>query len=240
MSKIVICDDDRNWLDHAEHVLERYLDEAEEKNEIICGEDVDSIIDRLSEPPDLWFMDIELTKGVPDGIRGMEKVNDHYPGCRTVYLTNYLNYAVDVYHTDHMWYVLKDQFEERLPEIFRKFKTMQAEADASLIISTTDGKVIKLKAGNILCAERAGRHTEISTTEGVYSVREKIGEIGELLPKNLFFRCHNSIIVSFLHVKQIRPETILLDDDTELPASRSYRKDFRLKYVSWSREHTVD
>ena len=239
MRRIVICDDEGSWLDNGEQILRRFLDNEEEQYEIICGESIQSLMDRLSEPPDLWFMDIELTKGNPDGIKGMEVINSHYPNCRTVYLTNYLQYAVDVYHTEHMWYVLKEQFEDRLPEIFQKLKAIDKEETSSMTITTTEGDIIKLPVSKIRYLERAGRHTEIITTEGVYCIREKISDSLKMLPQSMFSRCHNSIIVAFPYVKQIRRETILLDDDTELPASRSYRRSFRLKYVQWSRDHTV-
>lgn len=87
-----------------------------------CEEDTDktrgdllygrSVIAEFSdEPIDVLFLDIEM----PDinGIETARAVNEKWSMCQIVYLTNYLFDATEVYHTAHVFYVLKNQFEQK-------------------------------------------------------------------------------------------------------------------------------
>ncbi|MBQ9068557.1 MAG: hypothetical protein IJ131_05755 [Eggerthellaceae bacterium] len=51
--------------------------------------------------PDLVFIDIEFD-GKPEGIAAVREINERVPNCQVVYLTNYLQYAVDVYQANHV------------------------------------------------------------------------------------------------------------------------------------------
>ena len=49
-----------------------------------------------------------------DGMNGIElanELNSTLPECRIIYLTGYLDYAPDVYTTEHVWFVLKDRID---------------------------------------------------------------------------------------------------------------------------------
>lgn len=145
---------------------------------------------------------------------------------------------MDVYGTDHAWYVLKSQFERRLPEVFSKIDAAEAQRRAAFVATTyPDRRIVTLHAQDILYLERRQRLTHIvmAAPEGdTHPVLEKLSAVLDMLPEGSFGRCHNSFAVSHARVLQIDATELELDDGTRLPVSRSYAKRFREGYLRWA------
>ena len=247
MRKIVICDDEQTWLDRAGSILERFLSERGMDTELeLC-----SSIDEIPETPDVVFMDIEFgaadgeegsgsgSTGEAAGIAAAAEINRRYPDCQVVYLTNYLNYAVDVYETEHVWYLLKEQFEERLPEVMQKIADNEEAARAELVVVTSHGSIESVRCRDILYLERKDRRTVIVTYRQRYEVRDRIPVIMSKLPARGFARCHNSYAVNLDKVSVIQKNSILMKNGDELLISRGYGRSFRTEYMDWAGSRMV-
>ena len=77
--------------------------------------------------------------------------------CQIVYLTNYLFFATEVYHTDHVFYVLKAQFADRIGEIFEKIFDRLSRIGEKLIFSVIGGEKLSAAPEDILYFERKGK-----------------------------------------------------------------------------------
>ena len=51
------------------------------------------------DPLEAIFMDVDL--GEENGIVLAGKINKRWKNCQIIYLTNYLSYATETYHTEH-------------------------------------------------------------------------------------------------------------------------------------------
>ena len=247
---VYICDDDRAWLEQASGILQSYADEHGLPVSIECfgsTEELSSVASSpgaiyrsgISGPPDVLFIDIEF-EDEPEGIDAAKLMSEAFPDCKIVFLTNYLNYALDVYSTDHIWYVIKDQFGERLHEIFRKIGTVDAESRSVLAIVTTDGTVARVVCSDILYMERDNRRTRIITRNGSYEARSRLPDILDKLPQTIFTRCHASFVVNLNRVREIHSGTLTLDDGTKLIISRGFGKSFRLKFMELMKNRVID
>lgn len=243
MHKLIICDDDRQWLDRASGIIKAYYNtgKAGETVDIVCCTGRDECVSVVSEDTRLVFMDIELDQRDdeqvprdPDGIRAAAEINRIFPHIFIVYLTNYLSYALDVYDTDHIWYVLKEEFEERLPDIFSKLDRLENEKKREIIVNSEDNGVVSVPCADILYIERSGRRTAIKTTAGIYTTKAKIGDVMELLPRDGFARCHNSFIVNMAEIKEIHRTLVRMSDDAEIMISRGFSRSFRIQYMDWA------
>ncbi len=248
---IIIVDDDKDWLQTAGQILQRFADQkADRKISLHCYENADSTLAELTgsktaagikpqtAAPDLAFLDIEFGTS-PDGIGLAGQLNERFPACQIVYLTNYLHYALDVYQTDHIWYVLKPQFEERLPEIFSKLAAIRNNRETKLSLTAADGHIVTLRCGDILYLERQTRMTRIVTVNSSYHTRSRIPELAAKLPAGSFARCHNSYIVNLTRVSEIYAKSILLEDGSEILISRGYSRSFRAAWMAWAESITV-
>lgn len=253
MKFAAVCDDSRAWLERASEVLETYLKKHGMDVRIFCYNDTEKCIEELPEAAGVLFMDIEweingsiTAEGIepaasiiPKGIEAAAKINEKHPDCRIVYLTNHLGYALDVYNTEHAWYVLKEQFEERLPEVFEKIGRLEDERRQDIVLRTDDGRVIRILCSEICYAERSGRKTRVVTDEEELMIREKISELEKMLPDSGFARCHNSIIVNLTRVKEIYQGILVLDDGTDLMISRGRSKTFRAEYMNYTKDRSL-
>ena len=96
-------------------------------------------------PLDMLFMDIVLeNEEGKNGIDIVTAVNKKWKDCQIVYLTNYLFYATEVYHTEHVFFALKEQFEERIGGFSEKcFINLPRQEKNSSILSS-EGKKFPL------------------------------------------------------------------------------------------------
>ena len=64
--------------------------------------------------PDIIFMDINLENSSASGIDLIHKVNFLNPSCQVIYISQYLEYASDVYDTRHTYFMNKERLSELL------------------------------------------------------------------------------------------------------------------------------
>ena len=183
-------------------------------------------------------MDIEF-EGSPQGISAVRRLNEVVPRCQVVYLSNYLQYSVDVYRTDHVWFVLKSQFEQRLPEVFEKLARIGEMRRRYLMVPTLQGGMVKLACEDIVYLERRARITRVVARAGVFELREKLSEVAHKLPDSTFAFCHSSILVNMPHVTELHDDHLLMDNGDTVLVSRRYAKAFRASFFEWADQWTV-
>ena len=253
MFRIYICDDDPQWLISAGKMLESYLQENGLPAEIRSCSSGSGLIGMLEEEgqrPDVVFMDIEFEDGgaeagdepakpnakaaaVPAGIAAAAEINRRYPGCQVVFLSNYLSYALDVYQTEHVWYLLKEQFAERIPEVFGKILSNRESMNSELVIKDLDGRISKIRSESIIYIERIGRKTVLAADSGNYELKDRLPDILDKLPQDRFARCHNSYVVNLDRVREIHFADLVTDSGVRVLISRSYNKTFRKAYMDY-------
>jgi two-component system LytT family response regulator len=101
------------------------------------------------------------------------------------------------------------------------------------IIINTDGKLIFLEPEEIIFIVSDGNYSTIYTTENKkIVVSKKLKEINALLPKNLFFRVHNSYVINLKKVKEfLKTEGyLILENNQKIPVSRQKKTEFLDKF----------
>ncbi|MBS6196035.1 MAG: response regulator transcription factor [Clostridiales bacterium] len=229
---IGICDDDASWHFAAEEIIRKHSSE----HGILCvikhfykREEVLT----YGETMDVLFLDIEL-KNQENGIEIAEKVNRRWEECQIVYLTNYLFYAVDVYETQHTYFMVKEKFEVYIGQIFEKVLHGLKQSEKQLIYSLIKKGTLVLAPEDILYYERILRVTVIETTKGSFEIWDKLDAIMEKLPVKDFVRCHISYIVYFPAVMEMKSSCFLMKNGKEIPISRGYGKAVRQAFMEWA------
>lgn len=227
-----ICDDDIVWVKQEEEILRAYAQKTFLELQIEIFSSREELLLHEDTPIDIIFMDIEL--GQDSGIMTAKEVNEKWKNCQIVYVTNYLFYATDVYNTEHSFFVLKDQFADRIADIFQKILHVWHQRADRLIFSVIGKTDIILCPGDIYYFERDKRVTNIVTVWGVYTVWDKLDDIMDRLSPIDFARCHNSYIVYFPAVREIRKNAFILNNEQKIVISRSYMKSVREQFMKWA------
>lgn len=245
--RIGICDDDKLWCKKAQKIVEEYAAKSNLPMQSFLFMSGEDMLKYEGEHLDVLFCDIELEnaeeESAPEkegdatkenGITLAKKVNQKWPYCQIVYLTNYLFYATEVYQTRHVFFVLKEQFEKRIEEIFKKLIHELKQEQEQLLFSTIGGGRVILSPSDIYYFERNGRVTNIITKCGEYVIHEKLGVVMERLPSRDFIRCHNSYIVYFPAVREMVKGAFILVNQTRVVISRSYAKKVKEAFMQWA------
>ena len=127
------------------------------------------------DPLEAIFMDVDL--GEENGIVLAGKINKRWKNCQIIYLTNYLSYATETYHTEHTFFVLKEQFQDRIGEVFGKILHTIEQKSERLAFSVIGGKEVILAPEDILYFERSGRVTKMVTVWGNYEIWDKLKDV---------------------------------------------------------------
>lgn len=230
--QLVICDDEPIVLKEIKRILEEYLGEREE-----CVIDIFDNPDKLlsfaeKKSIDIAFVDIVL--GKENGIDVAKKLLAKRPECQLVYFSGYMDYVLDAYETEHCYYVMKNQFNEHLPEIMGKIKKRLNRLYNKLIVSNGKGQFV-IDTAEIRYIERQGRTTLVNTKKENIMATENLKSIQMRLNALEFVRCHNSYIVALQHVKRYERRGFLLDDGQVIPISRSYSSGVRETFLKWGR-----
>ena len=230
---IGICDDSKVWHKQAKEILNKYARTTGQTWEELHFYSGKEVMEYKGNPIDIMFMDIELEG--ENGIDVAQWMNQHWKTCQIVYLTNYLGYAVEVYKTEHTFFVLKEQFAERIGMVFEKVCRIQEQGRKALVFEIMgDVKNVVLSPEEILYFERTGRVTQLETVWGRYLLHEKMNQIMERLPETDFVRCHNSYIVQFGAIRTYEKGKFVMKDGMEIMISRSYQKIVREMFMRWS------
>lgn len=232
---IGICDDSYEWYLKAKRIIDTYINKTGEEAEILYFQDKDSLLEN-KERMDVLFMDIVLCQKDEDenGIQLAGFFREKQEDCQIVYLTNYLFYAVDVYETEHSYFVIKEQFEDRIEKVFEKIKHNLKQSINVLPFSVINEGKIVLKPEEILFFERKLRETEIVTETGKYKIWNKLDEIEAFLPKPDFVRCHNSYIVNLPNIREMQKKIFLMKDGSKIVISRGHQKEVKNAFMKWA------
>lgn len=229
---IGVCDDDKEWCECAAKIIQNFADKIQMEVELFFFHNGQEFLDYRGQPIDLLFLDIEISD--MNGIELAKKVNIQWPGCQIVFLTNYLYYAVEIFETKHVYYVLKGEFEVRLPEVFNKVMHIMEQNGKKIVFKVVKGKEIIVRPEDILYIERELRHTIVHTSWGDFRVREKIDDLIERFSEIDFSRCHHSYIVHFPAVREKTREAYIMENGVEIAISRGYSKDTNDKWMRWA------
>ncbi|MDD3337994.1 MAG: LytTR family DNA-binding domain-containing protein [Lachnospiraceae bacterium] len=235
---IAICDDD---LEDGQRTLRVLRDFEKEMNDVYTitlydgGRSLLSACHENKIQPDVIFMDIEL--GDMTGIEITNEINQFLPQCHIVYLTNHIQYATDVYATQHHFFVVKNELPERLFQIREKSLRLERENSECVHILLKNNEQRILEKKNISYLERQGRITHIYTTDEILESKLKLEELELLLGGTPFVRCHVSYIVSFSHIMVYKRTELTIDGNNCIPISRRYQKEVREQFMNWSKQH---
>ena len=237
--RIAVCDDNELQLAEATRVLEGF---AERRGLDLVAVPFQTTDDLFSDGApwcfDVVFMDIEFA-GKPLGIDAAQRINEIAPNCQVVYLTDYLQYSVDVYRTNHVWFIVKAQLEDRLPEVFEKLARIAEVRNSIIVVKTVDGSIMKIPCEDILFLERRKRITRIVTLWGECTIRENLNDILEKLPALAFAYCHNSIVANMPQIQEMHATELVFENGQRAPVSRRYAKRFRDRYFDWAEQWMV-
>ncbi|MGM9611864.1 MAG: LytR/AlgR family response regulator transcription factor [Butyricicoccus sp.] len=181
---------------------------------------------------DLLFSDINLGEARKNGIEVVKSFQLLQPDCPVVYLTNYLTFATEVYDTPHIYFVLKSELEQRLPDVLAKANLLHRHS--RMVRLKKKGMEVVIDPETIIYCEHHGRMTDIVTADGTLAVYQKISDLMGMLDARDFVHCHMSYIVHLRYVARFQRIGFVMKNGQAIPISRNNIAEARRKFEEFS------
>lgn len=219
---IVICEDERNFAEELQQELQAVLQQKEVECRI-CYCDSGAAFRRemeQGEAVDLLFMDLHL--GDADGVELVKEQARNSVKTPTVFLSSMEERIAEGYDVNAFHFLFKRNYKEKLPELMNRFLTEIYERKA-IVIQDRDA-VVRLNFAEIYYVESDNRNTSIHTAVSSYQEKSSIQNFAKQLPEELFIEAYHSLYLNVDHIRKVNMDTVVLDNDKELPVSRRKRK----------------
>lgn len=176
---------------------------------------------------DVLFLDMDLRQ--KDGLEIARTINEDekWQECLIIFCSDYMENALEVYSTDHIYFVLKPQLHTRLHEIMWQIIRRRQNKKGRLIFELIGKRKVVLLAKEILYFERVRRTTRIETVHGSYEIKDKLDELEKRLSDLGFIRCHNSYLVYFQAIRELHKNMFIMKNGAQVMISRSYAKEIQ-------------
>lgn len=181
---------------------------------------------------DLIFLDINMP-----GISGLQFIEKLQSKPYIIFTTAYSEYAIESYDFEAIDYLLKpiefDRFYKAINKVKRQIQLNSIQQDSLLskFIFIKDGyKQIKICIDDILYIQSEGNYLNIVTGKEKALARMTFQYLLEKLPRNLFFRIHNSFVINLSHIQKIEDNHIFMQD-AKIPIGIKY-KDQLLSFLN--------
>ncbi|NLK71798.1 MAG: response regulator transcription factor [Clostridiales bacterium] len=200
---VLVCDDDN----YVRKMLEKVIsDNADVSKLFMASDGLEAIKIAGSNRIDVALLDIDMPN--LDGLEAAKVLKKTAPHMEFVFITGYMEYAIDSFCVHPYDYILKPIDIERLNSVLHelaiKKKEQEFDPDEIKKFSVRKGQEIALiPLDEILYFERSNREVLLHTREEVFRVNKTLTEIENELSSNIFLRTHKSFIVNKNKVKRI-------------------------------------
>lgn len=224
MLNIAVCDDDKLHLGNTLKLVESCLAGHEITLSDFCEplfmlEELES----SALAPDIAVLDIKM--GDVDGIELARRINALRPGCKVIFLTSFIDYATEVYNTEHIYFVLKQDADTKLAAALDKAlrKLEEDRLGRDRLFVRQERELVSLGVSSVVCMERRARKTRIETDDGDIFTGQHPGELLTAGAER-FIRCHNSYWINFDRIDRFTESCFIMDNGSSIPISRGYRQ----------------
>lgn len=231
--RIAICDDEMISLDRACMMLEKWAGLRNIPLEIQRFTNGDDLLTALQTGcPDLVFLDVvmPLFNGI-DTARELRAANETLP---IIFLTSSKEFAVDSYEVKALNYLIKPVSKEHLFAVLDDFaRTIQKPEE--VFMAQTPLGFCKITIADVDYLEAQNKQVLVHLSNGTtLQIREQFTRCEEAFTEERgFFRCHRSYIVNMKRIEQFSKDTIMTDNQVELPISRNSYMAFKEAYFNY-------
>ncbi|GFZ27096.1 LytR/AlgR family response regulator transcription factor [Lactobacillus corticis] len=223
--KVAIAEDNQQELDQLIHCFKQYESDHQENIEIFHFDTGIKLLEHFNQGFDIVYLDVQMP-----GISGMdtaEQIRKQDSEILIVFVTNYVQYAIDGYRVNASDFLLKPVSYFSFSEHFKKIEQQLKRREDSVMVNTSDG-MVKIQLDDLYYVESQAHkitfHLE-NPNHSTIEITDSMKNMEELLLPYDFYRCNNSFIVNLKYVMGVSGNTVKVGN-YKLPISRPRKKGF--------------
>lgn len=220
--RIAIVEDDPKAADKLKRCIQHYADQHQLTIDILMFNDGVQITSSYPDHLDVIYFDVQMP--VMDGMTAAKKVREHDPKVLIVFLTNYVQYAIDGYEVQAADFLLKPVTDFSFSAHFDKLRQRLGNDGRFITIKHGD-EIYRLNLNDLYYIESAGHYLNYHTKDKVYKTIGSLKNASKELANDNFFRCNYGYLVNLALVTGVTNNTADVGP-FQLQISRSRKKDF--------------
>ncbi len=228
MLKAAIFEDEIIYLETIKAHISKYIPEPDQVFTFRTAEEITAFQETPSGDFDLVIMDIH--PGNQSGIQLARDISSRNRAAQIIFTSHFSDYVSDIYETDHIYFIYKQNLNEYLPKAIRRALKNLELLKKEYYDFTWNREHYRVAMPSILYMERILRTTEVHTHCMTYKTSEKFNDCLPKLNEN-FAVCHRSYLVNVQHISALEPHYVVLGDDIRIPLSRRYADDIQKKFA---------
>lgn len=211
--KILLCDDEKRYLNDLSEKLRGYLQLRGIEAEIVTSQCAESIL-KQDTLYDIAFLDIEMRS--LDGIALAKALRQRNARIVIFFVTAFAEYQDDVMDFQAFRFFEKPVDPERLYAGLDKALKYMDSLFVDVYVKT-DSYVKQLYIDDIILVKTEGREICVVTARETYPLWGTLDEWAEKLNTPFFFRVHKSFLVNLHHVREYSYKELVMSDGEHVP-----------------------
>lgn len=231
----LIIDDEKP----ARDLIKSYVEKIDKLNLIgECENALDAVDIVANQNIDILFLDIQMP-----GLTGIDFIKTMTKPPAIILITAYENYAIEGFELDVIDYLLKPvEFQRFFKAVTKAIESVniknnvkslnhdEIKKDKEFIFIKTNKELVKVAIKDIIYVESLREYVQIITDKQKLITYQSIYKFNEVLPQNIFFRCHRSYIVNVSVIDKVIGNLIFIGKH-RVPVSRGQRESF-LEFIN--------
>lgn len=238
MIRIVLCDDNQQFLTSLRTKIRNVLNAHKIDAVISIYEDAESIPEPILMSSDIFFLDVDFNSKHYTGIDVARKIRLLRQDSIIVFVTNYIEYAPEGYEVQAFRYCLKNEIQAKLEQYLLQTVT-KLKAEQESIQINVSGETITIPLSDIVYVESQG-HTAVIHIQKIGTQNRKsyrfyatLTSIEQNLSPQGFLRIQKSYLVNMRRMTKFQCTGATLDTGFTLRVSEKNYAEQKKKYLLW-------
>lgn len=228
--KIVICDDEKAYVNDIKKNVELFLQEKNIEPEFDLFVDSQLLLS-TDTYYNIAFLDIEM--GEVSGIKIAEHLKKINPHIIIFIITAYNQYLDEAMDLSVFRFISKPLDVRRLVSSLEKALLLLDNIEICFYLKNNNEHK-KVFADDILYVEIVGHSTKVVTVNGEYITDYKMSFWKEKLTASYFYQIHNSFIANLKYITQYKRDTVVLKEKYTIPISYRTQASFKKYFLKYN------
>lgn len=220
MIRIAILDDEEFCLEKEKKITENYFSGKKIPFVIETYQSAEWFLYGLKEEAfDLYILDVDMPG--KNGIQVAKEIRKLYPEPVIIFITNYIDYAVEAYEVNTYRYIPKVVLEQKLPESYDALLPEILEKEEHYYVIERRGGVEKIAYSDIFYIRKEGKYAVFVHKRGESKLRASLISVLDELNSREFYQIDKGYIANIRHVMKLKGYDLYMRDGTILAVVES-------------------
>lgn len=234
MINIVICDDEKLFLDKMNKMVKEFFKDKKISVNIHCFKNSSNVISNIRNETNLFFLDIMLPE-----ISGLELasiIREIQPNAYIIFVSSMHDAVFTSIKYSPLRFIRKEFLDVELHEALNAFLT-DYNAYENIIEINYKNNIFPLPVKSINFAESNKHYITLHTDDNAYTIRGKLSDYIDIFSNQNIIRINQSYMVNLKYIKKYDSVSVILQNDFEINIGRKYKEAFKTAFFKYKRKY---